>query len=257
MASLYSILITTYECHGEGPEMTRRNLNSIFKQTYRPIQVVVSDHSKDDKIEELVKSMNTNGVELIYSRYKEHYGNPVWNWGNALQYATGDLIRYFAMDDYFGDEDALETTVEYINTLTEKDWFVSAHRVAPGGGYFFPKWNNLILFMNTLSGPSAVTIRSSLKSIKMDPEFIMYLDTEWYYRLSIKVGLPAILPFPDWVNTIHQNQLSSSMCTTTSNKYELVNLFKKYGDIGYLNIMELVKEDNKRLRQYYTIPEIE
>ena len=248
---LYSILITTYECHGKGVEMTRKNLESIFGQTYRPIQVVVSDHSKDDKIEKLVKSMDSSGVEVIYSRYRENYGNPVWNWNNALQYATGDLIRYFAMDDYFGDEDALETTVEYINIFNDKEWFVNATKIMPIGQLFMPKFNDLLLYQNTIGGPSAVTIRSSLKDIRMNPEFIMYLDTEWYYRLYNKVGKPVIIPYADWQNYIHSNQLSQSVCNQESNIKELNKLYELYGDIGYTQHIEFARLERQRLSQYY------
>ena len=212
--------------------MTRRNLQSIFDQTYRPIQVVVSDHSKNDEIEGVVKGMDSKGVEVIYSRYSEHYGNPVYNWMNALQYATGDLIRYFAMDDYFGDEDALETTIEYINTFKDKEWFVNAHRISPSNNFFKPVWCNEILYYNSISGPSTITIRKSLRDITMNPKYIMYLDTEWYHRLYLKAGEPAIIIYADWVNRHHPKQLSNSTCTKESNKKELEELIQIYGDLG-------------------------
>lgn len=41
----YSILITSYECYGKGAEFLRENLLSVFSQTYRPIQCIISDHS--------------------------------------------------------------------------------------------------------------------------------------------------------------------------------------------------------------------
>lgn len=250
MASVYSILITTYECHGQGPEMTRRNLESIVRQTYRPIQVVVSDHSKNDEIEEVVKSIDMKGVELIYTRYTENYGNPVWNWKNALQYATGDLIRYFAMDDYFGDEDVLEQTVEYINTFKEKQWFVSAHILQPSNTLYLPKWNNFILYENTFSGPSGITIRKSLRDIQMNPKFIMHLDTEWYYRLSLKAGNPVIVPIPDWNNVVHKYQLSTSVCDKKLVELERIELYKMYGNLGYNTILDLFEAENKKLSNY-------
>jgi len=222
----YSILISTYECHGKGVEFLNENLLSVFLQTYRPLQCIVSDHSKDDVIENMVKNLDTRGVEFIYVRYNENYGSPCHNWNNALKYSTGDYIHYIAMDDKFYDEKAVESIVSFMKTNNSK-WVASSHLC--DNQKFTPRWNNNILQCNTISGPSGITIVKELKNIKLDPAFIWFLDLDWYYRLYLEAGSPMIFDQITWCNRIHPFQLTNIVCNEHRNNAELNTLYEKYG----------------------------
>jgi len=224
----YSILITAYECYGKGAEFLRENLLSVFSQTYRPIQCIISDHSKDDVIKEMVNTLDTNGVECLYVKYSENYGNPCHNWNNALQYCTGDYIHYLAMDDRLAYQDAVQDTVNFMKTHNPK-WVACSHIVYPAGYKFTPRWNSNILQCNTISGPSAVVLDKSLKHIKMDPTFIWYLDLDWYYRIYKEVGPPTIYDNVLFINRIHNLQLTNTVCNIKRQKHETKLLRLKYG----------------------------
>lgn len=226
----YSILITSYECYGKGVEFLRENLQSVFSQTYRPIQCIVSDHSRDNVIEDMVKTLDTRGVEFIYVRYAEDYGNPVSNWKNALRYATGEYIHYFAMDECFSSTESVGSIVRCFQNNPDAMWIACAQLVRPGQFIFTPSWNSTILQINSVSGPSAVVIRSKIRSIEMDPQFIWYLDIDWYYRLWKHVGAPHILPEVTIVGRQHQHQLTNTVCTSERRALEDQRLRKKYGD---------------------------
>jgi glycosyltransferase involved in cell wall biosynthesis len=226
---MYSIVITSYECYGKGSEFLKENLLHVFSQTYRPIQCIVSDHSRDNVIEDMVKTLDTNGVEFIYVRCSENYGNPCHNWNNALKYATGDYIHYLAMDDYLADDHSVQYVVDYMNQSNPK-WAVVSQRTSHDNNIFIPKWNDDILHYNTISGPSAIVLDKSIKHITLDPNFTWFLDLDWYYRLYKEVGKPAILDKIIFINRVHPHQLTRTVCKSTQyQKDEYNKLIAKYG----------------------------
>ena len=227
---LYSILITTYECHGHGVQFIKENLNAIVTQTYRPIQVVVSDHSRDDAIEQAVSATDTSGVEIIYKRYTEHYGSPCHNWNNTLLYATGDYLHYFALDDRLRDEHTVGDIVTYAENNRGSRWFATGNIVEPRGNTFMPSWNDTILSKNTLSGPSAIVLRKDLRHIQLDPTFIYFLDLDWYYRLYKEAGVPNCIKRICWINRFGTHNLTNTVCTSQSISEERKLLIAKYGD---------------------------
>ena len=226
---LYSILITSYECHGYGVQFIKENMEAIISQEYRPIQVVISDHSKNDDIENVISAMDTSGVEVIYKRYEEHYGNPCHNWNNALLYATGDYIQYLALDDRLYDNKSVMSIVQYGETNKQSRWFATAHITDPENTKFIPRWNDNILIKNTISGPSAIVIRKDLRHIRLDPAFIYYLDLDWYYRLYKEGGVPKFITLHCWINRSGPHQLTRVVCTAENNRREGEYLIKKYG----------------------------
>lgn len=227
---LYSILITSYECYGKGAEYLKENLINVFSQKYRPIQCIVSDHSKDNAIEDMVQTLDTNGVEFIYVRYSENYGNPCSNWNNALKYANGDYIHYLAMDDRLASEDSVKNVVEFMNQ-TKSKWIAVSHTTTHDTQKFTPRWNDNILQANTISGPSAVVLDKSLKHIMLDPEFTWFLDLDWYYRIYTEAGPPNIYDNITFLNRIHPHQLSHTICSSQEYRNNEYNkLIAKYGN---------------------------
>lgn len=232
----YSVLITSYECHGNGCIYLRHNLDILMSQTYRPLQVVVSDHSKDNGIESMIqteflqKAKNTD-VDLVYTRYTENYGNPCANWNNAAKYAAGDLWHFFALDDFLANADSIKNVVAAANENLDENWFVCSHQVYPYGGHFRAGWNNNILQKNSISGPSAVVLRKKLHYVLLDPQFIWFLDLDWYYRLYIAndcIGACSI-PTVIWINRYHDAQLSNTVCDDVRQRREKHLLIQKYG----------------------------
>jgi hypothetical protein len=82
---------------------------------------------------------------------------------------------------------------------------------------------------NTLSGPTAVIIRDTLKHVTMDAQFFYYIDTEWYYRLWKAVGLPAILDKITYIGRLHELQMSNTFINSDRIALEKARLAEKYG----------------------------
>ena len=212
-----------------GKTFLEESMKAIIEQTYRPIQVVISDHSRDTAIKDYILNLAPKSVDIIYTEYTENYGSPCHNWTNALKYAIGDYIQYLALDDKLAHPKALQEAVEFMEANPMK-WFITAHRINPSGEVFVPKWNSNILQRNTVSGPSAIILRSSLKDIKLDPEFIWYLDLDWYYRLYKEGGKPGVISSIHWINRKHPLQLTHTVCSQAKKDSEKARLFEKYGN---------------------------
>jgi len=224
-----SICITTYEANGKGAEFFRRNMIHCLEQTYRPLEIVISDHSKDTSVEEEVKRHTSPDIDIQYIRYEEHRGSPCANWNNAVKHATGDMIRIMALDDYLAYPDAISDSMRWIENRPEK-WFVS-HRIDEKNGVKMKRaayWNSNILKINTLSGPSCVMLPKSIYTqIELDRNLVWLLDLDWYFRLYETHGKPGFIPYYTWVNSQHDNQLSHHV--NTREPFETEILKSKYG----------------------------
>ena len=192
--ALFSVLMSTFECWGAGPDFTRQHLQSIVDQTHRPLQCVISDHSKDDEIEKVVKSIDPKGVDVIYVRFDRDYGNPASNWNNALAQATGEYLQYVSMDDWYHDPTAIERMVAFFDENKDVEWAAVPEIVQPGDRLFYPWWpDQYVLNENTLGGPGAVIFRSSLRDVKWEERLIYFADDEWYYRMFVAAKKPPYL----------------------------------------------------------------
>ena len=92
----FSICIPTWEQHGVGLRHLERLIKSIEIQTLIDYEIIVSDHSKSNDIENYLSDKN-----IIYVKNLEGYGNGVINANNSIRHATGDLIKMMFQDDHF------------------------------------------------------------------------------------------------------------------------------------------------------------
>jgi len=228
--TLHSIITTTYECHGKGVQFTKENLEAVIAQTHRPLQCIISDHSKDSAIEDMIKTLDPKGVEIVYVRYSENYGNAGENWNNGLKYATGQTLQYNCMDERLAHPNAIKDALDFMNE-TNAQWIACAQVLEPSNDHFVPSWNSRIIDTNTISGPNAVIIRDRLKHIMLDPQFFFYIDTEWYYRLYIAAGQPIIFDKVTYIGRIHELQMTKTFINSKRIDLEKDRLHKKYGRV--------------------------
>jgi len=230
--SVYSIMMSTFECWGKGPEFTKKHLDSIIAQTYRPLQCVISDHSKNSEIEDIVRATEPGGVDLIYVRYEKDYGNGVSNWGNACDHATGDYLQYASMDDWYHDPTAVERLVKFMDENTSVNWAILPVNQYPQGTQYRPRWpSNFNFTINTIGGPSSNLIRRVLKNIRMDNQHIYFGDVEWFYRLYIAAGKPVIYP-GDTIFTIRSHPLQQqNIISKDRQNNDIKLLLDKYNNL--------------------------
>ena len=101
MQPFFSICIPVYK----NIKYLDRLLQSIRIQTFNDYEVVVSDDSPDDTVEQFLK-MNYADIPLAYYRNTKALGTPA-NWNFAIEKATGTWIKLIHDDDWFASEDSL------------------------------------------------------------------------------------------------------------------------------------------------------
>lgn len=169
-----SICIPTYEMHGVGPQMLSRCLDSVNRQSFKDIEIIVSDNSKD------------NGVYDVCRSYPVRYlRNPIIgmaaNTNNGIKKAQGELIKILYQDDYLAP-DSLKDISDVFGPKTS--WLIQACSNNPKP--FFSKSEN------TLGSPSVLTIRNK-DPLLFDEDLSWVLDLDYYKRMFDLYGQPKIL----------------------------------------------------------------
>lgn len=206
-----SICIPTWEQYGYGKIYFEKLLDSIVIQTNKNYNVVVSDHSQNDEIENIIKSFEDK-IDIIYIRNALNRGNSPANTNNAIINANGDIIKIMFQDDFFYVNNALEMIINEFEKHN-CNWLVS------GCNHFYesrqifsnnmiPFWNDEILIgKNTISSPSVLSFKNGIE-IFFDEKLKMLMDCEFYYQLYKRFDLPNILSNILVTNRIHKNQIS-------------------------------------------------
>lgn len=208
MSKRFSICIPTWEQHGAGLRHLDILLLTIEHQSFNDYEIVISDHSKNDDIYNLVSSIN---LPITYHRNTENYGNGVSNLNNALKFAKGELIKIMFQDDFFNRLDGLEILDR--NFTDDTMWIMTGFTHTEDYKNFerssIPRWSDSIYKGdNTLGCPSGLTFRN--KNIEyFDEKLTMLMDTEYYCRLYYKFGNPKILPELITAIHLHPNQITS------------------------------------------------
>lgn len=97
---LVSVGIPTYN----RPDGLRRTLKSICHQTYKNLEIIVSDNcSPGSETEAVVRDFIANDSRIQYYRQKENRGI-TFNFSFVLEKATGEYFMWVADDDYWSSD---------------------------------------------------------------------------------------------------------------------------------------------------------
>ena len=164
----------------------KRNLDSILSQTYKDYEIVISDDNDDDQLKIFCKQ-----YPVVYTKNKGAKGM-AQNTNNAINHATGELIKILFQDDYFFNEESLR---EIVNHFARSNyWLVTACTYAIGFEYGVMNEHQPFYSEseNTIGSPSVLTFRSEVTT-RFDPSFYWVLDLDLYKQLFREYGRPKIL----------------------------------------------------------------
>lgn len=170
-------------------------LDSILNQTFKDYEVVITDHSIINDIEELCEQY-FDKMKIIYLKNFYDRGIPTKNANCTLKYCSGEYIKILHIDDFFVNSKALEKIINNLDS-TGKKWLVNGFNHTYNAINFFdervPKYTeHLLLGNNLMGGPSNVTIRNDCK-LYFDTNITMGIDVEYYHRMRMNYGMPLIL----------------------------------------------------------------
>lgn len=198
MGKLVSICIPTYN----NIISVERLINSIVCQTYKDIEVIISDDSTDDEAIQAIKNSlkKLDGVKTIYHHNDKGLG-PTKNTNNAIKLASGEYIKVMHHDDCFHDELSLESFVRLLdnNEASMIAFSGSQETVYEADGRTVNRdktyirgledWQNGLLtadyrtlfLQNFIGAPSATIMRN--KGFLFDEQLKWMVDVELYMRV--------------------------------------------------------------------------
>ena len=222
----FSIVIPTWEQYGKGVFFLNQLLTSIRNQNYQSLEVIISDHSINNDIENLTN--NFTDLFIRYFRNENNRGNSPANLNFGLNHAEGDIIKVMFQDDFFVNNNSL---ILIDNAFTNKDakWLVNGccHTTDSVNFYNFmvPSWNDRILEgINTISSPSVLSFINS-EIIFFDENLTMLMDCDYYTKMKNKFGVPSVLEDITVVNRTWGNRLTDTTPQELKNKeFEMLKL---------------------------------
>lgn len=182
-----SICIPAYE-NAAGIE---RLLESIYRQTFRNYEIILTDDSATDDI-----------AQLVDARVQYYRNNPrkgaACNWNEAIAHASGEYVKIMHHDDWFSDERSLQRFVQLMDAHPDCDMvFCGTYQVSPDGSRkarhisredaarIRADYRNLYLG-NTIGAPSAVMVRRAAMErggIAYDPALSWLVDEDYYLQI--------------------------------------------------------------------------
>lgn len=219
---LISVVVPCYEMHGKGGVFLHRLLESVYLQTNKNVEVVVSDHSVTNIIEDKCKDWN-NKLSITYVRNELGRGSSSINVNTAIKNSTGDIIVPLFQDDFIFNEKYLEKLIEF--SASDKNWGASAcnHTDENESRFFYEHPATYTGFdvtgINTIGAPSVIFFKKECKEL-FDENLIWLMDCEFYYRLHKKFGLPLI--FNEVMVTIRmwESNVTNTLATKEIRKKE-------------------------------------
>lgn len=207
---LVTILIPTYN----RPEFFEIALKSALEQTYRNIEVVVSDNSDNDLTEKLIQKYLQADKRIKYFHHKNFGRLDNWSWVYAYNNPEAEYVNYLMDDDVFAC-DKIEKMIWYY-FYVEGITLVTSYRQTIDsmgkniniGNASVNKWTDkvkrfdghsvgrfmLMNYINCIGEPTTVLVRKK------------YLRDNYYgwKQISIK---EKIADYPTWLNLLSQGDV--------------------------------------------------
>ncbi|OGF21717.1 hypothetical protein A2Y83_03275 [Candidatus Falkowbacteria bacterium RBG_13_39_14] len=250
-----TVCIPTYEMMGFGEKFLKHNFDILKEQTFKNFEVIISDHSKTDLIENLCEQYK-NLLDIKYFKNNENRGSSSANINNAIKNAKGKLIKIIFQDDFLYEKKSLEKIVNNFD-FKKDNWLITAcEHTVDGVNYyrpFYPKYHDKIhLSRNTISSPSALTIKNE-NPLLFDENLIWAMDCDYYKRCYDKFGEPKILNEINVVNRAGTHQVSNTIVNEVLQEKEYKYLLKKYNikHAWALIILRKAKNITKRFKKLF------
>lgn len=190
-----SIAIPTYTENSTQVNYLKECFDTIFKQSFNDYEVVVTDNSNHNLVQELCEEYKKHYSCISYFKNSDYVGMSA-NSNFAIQNCKGDYIKILHCDDLFYSNDALKIIVDSLDN-SDKFWLVNGFNHTNDGINFFdprvPKYPKYLLIGNNLLGcPTNISFKN--KNIEYyDSNVNMGMDVEWYHRMRMKHGMPLIV----------------------------------------------------------------
>lgn len=212
----------------------KRLLDSIEIQTYKDYEIIITDDSRHDDIQEYVISLGNEAIHY-YNNTKQLGATD--NCNKAISRATGEYIKIMHHDDWFADRYSLEKFVKMLDDNANADIaFSGTNQVCSDGQTSrciadtklkaLKKSYRTLYAGNWIGAPSATIIRN--KDFLLDSNLKWLVDIELYMRILMQNPRFAYTKTPLISIGIGDAQLTNSCKNNWRlQKYEYTYVLKK------------------------------
>ncbi|MEZ5173277.1 MAG: glycosyltransferase family 2 protein [Bacteroidia bacterium] len=199
-------------------EKLQKLLESIQVQTFQPKEIIISDDSDDNSVEELLKKFE---LPIKYFRNSPALGSP-GNWNFAVTQAGCEWVKLMHHDDYFTHDRALQMFVNELEINPGGDYYfcgTTIQQAGDGSSHVYKVDTRLInkldkipaflLHKNLIGAPSTGFFRREIK-INYNRKLIWLVDIEFYLRLLHNYKV-RYLPDPAITTVMFEGQLTTRL----------------------------------------------
>ncbi|MDP2454929.1 MULTISPECIES: glycosyltransferase [unclassified Kaistella] len=249
MEKLVSICIPTYN----GEKYLQEALDSVKAQTYKNIEVIVSDNQSKDKTLEICEQFKSevDFPVFIHSHTQSGIGE---NWNNTIEKSNGDYIKFLFQDDIL-EKNCVEVMMQYLaqynlqavvskrniinaesQLVTEGSWFNDFNDLQKPAGiptdefYIFSKKNLKNLnydryLVNNIVGEPCVSLftKNVFKKVgRFDSNLKQALDYVYWLRVLAKYDI-GIIPEKIVKFRYHSEQTSNQNYLNNLNEEQFIS----------------------------------
>lgn len=206
-----SVCVPAYK----NPAYLRRLLDSLTIQGVRNFEVIITDDSPDQSVQDLI-GLYSEKLTIRYFKNLTPLGTPE-NWNEAIRQAKGEWIKLMHDDDWFSLDTSLQEYVDAIKQNPRIDFFFSAYNnvaidtkieiaaIKPNiqaQNHLIPefqdrdnlikkadrfrirqlKQNSVTLLSKNIIGPPSVVIHKSDQKYNYDKNLKWLVDMDFYMR---------------------------------------------------------------------------
>ena len=236
MSKLLSVCIPTYNLGKNSIDYLKENLDSINRQSYPNIEVLVSDNSTDELVADFVRNYKfREGISFSYCKSNRGRG---WgaspNTNNAVDQSNGDYVKILFQDDKFFSDQA---ATYIVSCLENNEWcaFKSICQGDINSKYFlipgnFPRTSpgypqDLLKGLNYIGGPTSVAFRKT--DLRMNESFRYVNDCDLYYKFWECWGPMAIIDSAEPLVVIRMRTDALSHTIPQSDKEKEIKYLKE------------------------------
>ena len=206
---LVSVIVLSY-CNIKGIYET---LDSIFRQTYSSIEIIISDDGTPGFEKELsalqlyIEEHKRDNIENVRINAIPVNGGTVRNINSGLALAQGDYIKLIAAEDLFTDEHTIDAFVEFMESHHFDICFGKIRGVTPDGEFVYElascdsdyqklmkysveQIRNYLFARNFLPAPGAFMKRTLLERYGFFKEDTLLIEDYPYWLYLSGEGVP-------------------------------------------------------------------
>ncbi len=156
---LVSILIPSYN-----PRFFSQALRSAMEQSYRRLEILISDDCPTDAIQQIVEDVAAGDARVKYSR-REDRGDPRKNYLRLFEMASGEFIKYLNDDDLL-EADCVEQMLNAFRKTPDITLVTSNRRFVDDRGAVMDGPSDMVRFVpddQVIKGESLASLICALK----------------------------------------------------------------------------------------------